>query len=139
MKASKIIIYLALIVGLVSGLQYICDSLYDSVILAGKTYAAKQDYVEKEYNGYMVYRYYSWLETRLNGREYGLVVSAKDDSSYDRYRHRMNYFLYPKRIVENSNILFAPRADMLKKTEYRNGKAYSLRYTMDRTGVYISK
>ncbi len=133
MRTGKAIIYIALIVGLVSALQYSYDSLVESFKLAGKSYAQKQDYVESVYNGYMVYRYHIWLKDDLGIREYGLLVADTDKKSYGRYEHRLNYFLYPRRIREDAGVLFAPRLDTIK------GKTFRLFRVKDNMGIFVSK
>ena len=148
MKAVKYILALAIIVGFVSAVQSVIETNADSLRLIGRDYSYKQDYVEKNYNGYLVYRYYLWLkETLPKDRSYGLLVSKDDDRSYGRYLHGMNYFLYPQYIDDKSNVLFAPKLSSLKlitskggfKYAVKDGKAYYLTSVKDDTGVFIKK
>jgi len=138
-RIYKTIIILILLVSLSSAVQYVFDQIEDSIRTAEKSYLAKQDYVEGKYNRYLVYRYYSWLNDLLKGKEYGLLVARTDSRSYARYLHRLNYFLYPKHVLADSDILFAPRLDTLKSTVILKGKVYSLRYRKENTGVFIAK
>jgi len=148
MKAVKYILALAIIVGFVSAVQYIIEADTDSLRLIGRDYSYKQDYVEQKYNGYLVYRYYSWLKATLSkGRSYGLLVSKDDDKSYGRYLHRMDYFLYPQYIDDKSNVLFAPKLSSLKlmtsksgfKYAVKDGKSYYLTSVKDDTGVFVKQ
>jgi len=148
MKAVKYILALAIIVGSVSTVQYIIETNTDSFKLIGRDYSYKQDYVEQKYNGYLVYRYYSWLKKTLSkDRTYGLLVSKDDNKSYGRYLHRMDYFLYPQYIDDKSNVLFAPKLSSLKlmtsksgfKYAVKDGKSYYLTSVKDDTGVFIKK
>jgi len=141
MKAYKTIIYLILLVGFVSAFQYSYDSIIDSIILFNKSYLEKQDYIELNYNKYQVYRYCLWLDEKLSGKQYGLLVARSDAKSYARYLHRMNYFLYPKHLIKDSAaILFAPKLSSIgSKTVTLGNKLYVLKYTKDDTGVFIRK
>ena len=149
MKAIKVILAIAMLVGFVSALQYIFEVSSDSFELICHDYAYKQDYIEQKYNEYRVYRYYSWLKEILpKDSSYGLLVSKDDNRSYGRYLNRMNYFLYPQHIGdENSTILFAPKLSSFtlnvnaKGSKYvvHNGKYYYLTSFKDDSGVFIRK
>jgi hypothetical protein len=127
------------IVSTVSALRFAGELAGDFPNLFNKSYLEKQDYVEGKYNRYLVFRYYAWLNDILKGKEYGLIVAETDKTSYDRYRHRLNYFLYPRYILSDSNVLFAPRLDNLGRTIMFKGRIYSLRYEKDNTGVFTAK
>jgi hypothetical protein len=148
MKIVKIVSALALIVGIVSMLQYIIKTDTDSLRLIGRDYSYKQDYIEQDYNGYLVYRYYSWLNTTLpKDKLYGLLVSKDDTKSYGRYLHKMDYFLYPRYIDDKSDVLFAPKLSSLKLMASKGGfkyvvkdeKNYYLTSVKDDTGVFIKQ
>jgi hypothetical protein len=144
-RSVKIIIGLALLVGIVSALQYSSASLSDSMSNIGKNYAFKQDFAEKNYMGYRVYRYYTWMNVMLPERStLGLLVSKDDDRSYGRYQHRLNYFMYPQYIHDGiTDALFAPKLSSLNlgntKVIVLKGIIYRLKATKDDTGLFTRR
>ena len=114
MKPYKLFLYVAVLISVVSAFNFIEDLALDFPNLVNKSYLAKQDYVELKYNRYQVYRYYDWIRCSFPEiGSYGLITSREDNSSYDRYRHRMNYFLFPSSINENDARYFSRQGSIL--------------------------
>jgi len=102
-KVANFFLYLALFTSSVSALQYIKESFDRNMILAKKSYAERQVYMEKTFKYLPYYEYSQWIEKTVpEGYSYSLY---DDHTAYSYYYSRLNYFLYPKYIVTNRDAL----------------------------------
>jgi len=122
-KFANAIFILALISSILYSLQYARESIERAYVLSKLDYAAKQKYIEKYFKYPAVYEYAQWIQEKApRDHDFSLLDTH---TNYTYYYARLSYFLYPKRIDADVNVV----------TDINNGKPVNI--TDLKLGAYV--
>lgn len=100
---AQIILVLAFISNSIYCLQYMKESFDRNRVLLKTDYTGRQLYIEKTFKYRPVYQLSQWADKAIPAG-YLLSLNA-DPADYGYYYSRLKYFLWPKRIVADLNII----------------------------------
>ncbi len=110
MKKEKILSGLILLMVLIYAIQALQFIFADSTELASLiplSYSQKLDRLDGKYYHNYFYRYYEWLNSIIPPTcSFSMLLDRSNETSFLRYGHKFNYYLYPRYVLPGEEKLF---------------------------------